>query len=69
MLKRFALLAAVAAAFAFVVYAAADKPDGEPKQLPVPDIKFNEVKEVAPGVFLPLFRNLRERQVDSVRRQ
>lgn len=50
MLKRLSLLAAVVAAFAVVVYASADRAE-EPKQLPVPDIKFNEVKEIAPGVF------------------
>jgi glyoxylase-like metal-dependent hydrolase (beta-lactamase superfamily II) len=51
MLKRVSLLAAVVAAFAIVVYASADKPADEPKQLPVPDIQFNQVKEIAPGVF------------------
>ncbi|HEY1191420.1 MAG TPA: MBL fold metallo-hydrolase, partial [Gemmata sp.] len=51
MLKRFALLAAVGTAFAIVVYASADKPKDEAKPLPVPEIKFNEVKEIAPGVF------------------
>ena len=50
MLKRIALLAAVGAAFAVVVYAGGDKKD-EPKQRPIPEMKFNEVKEVAPGVF------------------
>ena len=50
MLKRIALLASVGVVFALVVVASADKPD-EPKPLPVPEMKFNEVKEIAPGVF------------------
>ena len=48
MLKRAALLAAVAGAFALVVLAADDKPADPPK---VPAMKFNDVVEVAPGVF------------------
>jgi cyclase len=51
MFKRLSLLATVGVAFALVVYAAADRPADEPKQLPIPEIKFNEVKEIAPGVF------------------
>jgi glyoxylase-like metal-dependent hydrolase (beta-lactamase superfamily II) len=52
MLKRLSLLAAVGVAFALVVYAGAEKPAAdEPKQLPIPEMKFNEVKEIAPGVF------------------
>lgn len=51
MFKRLALLAAVGAAFALVVYASGDGPAAAPKQLPVPEMKFNDVKEVAPGVF------------------
>jgi glyoxylase-like metal-dependent hydrolase (beta-lactamase superfamily II) len=54
MLKRFALLAAVGAAFGLVVFASADKPKDEAKRLPVPDMKFNDVKEIAPGVFFRL---------------
>jgi len=50
MLKRLSLLAAVGTVFAFVLYAAADKPE-EPKQLLIPEMKFNDVKEIAPGVF------------------
>src|SRR5262245_25679419 len=46
MIKRVALLAAVAGAFALAVYAAANKPAAPP-----PDMKFNDVKEIAPGVF------------------
>jgi cyclase len=49
--KRLALLAAVSAVFAVVLYAAVEKPAEEPKQLPVPEMKFNDVKEIAPGVF------------------
>jgi cyclase len=51
MFKRLALLASIGLVFGLVVYAAVDKPEPEPKQLPVPEIKFNEVKEVEPGVF------------------
>ncbi len=50
MFKRLSLLVAVIATFAVVVFASVDRPDGA-KTLPVPEIKFNEVKEVAPGVF------------------
>ena len=49
--QRLALLAAVGGAFALAVYAAAEKPAGEAKQLPIPEMSFNEVKEIAPGVF------------------
>src|SRR5687767_9985348 len=51
MLKRFALFLSAGAAFALAVYASADKPADEPKQLPIPEMKFNDVKEIAPGVF------------------
>ncbi len=51
MFKHLALLTAVGCAFALAVFAAADKAADEPKQLPVPEMKFNEVKEIAPGVF------------------
>jgi cyclase len=51
MLKRLSLFAAVGAAFAVVVYASAEKPAEEAKQLPIPEMKFNDVKEIAPGVF------------------
>jgi glyoxylase-like metal-dependent hydrolase (beta-lactamase superfamily II) len=51
MLKRLSLLTAVLTAFGLVVYASADKPDPAPKQLPIPEMKFNDVKEIAPGVF------------------
>ena len=51
MLKRLALFTVVGVAFAVVVHASADKPDATPKQLAVPEMKFNDVKEIAPGVF------------------
>jgi cyclase len=51
MLKRIALFVAATAAFALAVYASADRPAEEPKQLPIPEMKFNDVKEIAPGVF------------------
>jgi len=51
MLKRIALFAAVGGAFALALYASAERAPEEPKQLPVPEMKFNDVKEIAPGVF------------------
>jgi glyoxylase-like metal-dependent hydrolase (beta-lactamase superfamily II) len=51
MFKRVSLLSAVAAVFALVVYAGVDKAAEEAKQLPVPEMKFDDVKEIAPGVF------------------
>jgi glyoxylase-like metal-dependent hydrolase (beta-lactamase superfamily II) len=51
MRKRLSLFAVVGVAFALVVYASAEKPEPEPKQLPIPEMKFNDVKEIAPGVF------------------
>jgi glyoxylase-like metal-dependent hydrolase (beta-lactamase superfamily II) len=50
MLKRLLLLAAVAGAFVLAVYAAPQKPD-EPAKPKIPDMKFNDVVELAPGVF------------------
>src|ERR1700722_4406269 len=50
MLKRLAIFATVIGAFALVVYAAAERTAPEEKLL-IPDMKFNEVKEFAPGVF------------------
>src|SRR3954447_10204805 len=50
MLKRVLLLAAAAGAFVLAVYASADKPGGDGKP-PIPEMQFNDVKEVAPGVF------------------
>src|SRR5436309_2059460 len=49
MLKRVALLAAVAGAFVLALYASTEKP--EPKEKPLPAMKFNDVVELAPGVF------------------
>jgi glyoxylase-like metal-dependent hydrolase (beta-lactamase superfamily II) len=46
MLKRVALLLTVAGAFALVIFAADDKPKPKP-----PAMKFNDVAEIAPGVF------------------
>ncbi len=55
MVKRFALLIAVSTVFALVVYAAANKPAGaDPKLPPLAEMKFNDVKEIAPGVFFRL---------------
>lgn len=50
MLKRFALLATVAGTFGLVLYANSERP-AAPEQLPIPEMKFNDVKEIAPGVF------------------
>ncbi|HUR52631.1 MAG TPA: hypothetical protein VMZ71_00740, partial [Gemmataceae bacterium] len=49
--KRVALLAAVAGAFALAVYAAADKPAAPAGPKPIPEMKFDDVREIAPGVF------------------
>src|SRR5262249_48578338 len=49
-LKRLALFATVGVAFALALYAASERPAQEPEQLPIPEMKFNDVKEVAPGV-------------------
>ena len=52
MLKRAAFAAAAAGCFILaVVYAAADKPADKAELLPIPEMSFNDVKEVAPGVF------------------
>ena len=51
MLKPILLLVTAGAAFGVAVYASSEQPRDEAKPLPVPEIKFNEVKEVAPGVF------------------
>jgi glyoxylase-like metal-dependent hydrolase (beta-lactamase superfamily II) len=51
MFKRLALLITAAAVFALAVYAAGTKPAQDAKQLPIPEMKFNDVKEIAPGVF------------------
>ena len=51
MFKRLSILATVGVAFAVVVYASAEKPAEDAKQPPLPEMKFNDVKEIAPGVF------------------
>ncbi len=50
MLKRLALLAATAAAVTVAVLFAQDKPKPDDK-VELPQMKFNDVKEIAPGVF------------------
>ena len=50
MLKRISLLSIVSLVFALAVYATTRTPEAdEPK--PLPEMKFNDVKEIAPGVF------------------
>jgi len=49
MLKRLVLLAAVVGAFGYALYASTEKKAPEPP--PIPEMKFNDVKEIAPGVF------------------
>ncbi|HSQ57346.1 MAG TPA: MBL fold metallo-hydrolase [Gemmata sp.] len=51
MFKQLTLLAVVGCAFALAVFGSAGKPSEEPKPPPFPDIKFNDVKEIAPGVY------------------
>jgi cyclase len=52
MLKQLSLIAAVGTAFGIALFAANEKPaEEQPKQLPIPEMKFNEVKEIAPGVY------------------
>ena len=48
MLKRFALAAVTVAALLLAVVATEDKPQAEPA---IPAMKFNDVAEIAPGVF------------------
>lgn len=50
MLKRLLLFAAAGGSFALAVLAS-QKPANDPKQLPLPEMKFNDVKEIAPGVY------------------
>lgn len=50
MLKRLLLLVTVSVVFVIAVYAAADKP-AAPADKPLPEMKFNDVVELAPGVF------------------
>jgi glyoxylase-like metal-dependent hydrolase (beta-lactamase superfamily II) len=51
MSKRLASLAAVVAAFAFAVYASADREAPVKAPPAIPEMQFNDVKEIAPGVF------------------
>src|SRR5215212_5482639 len=51
MIQRLALMLAAGGAFALAVFATTEKAAEEPKQLPIPEMKFNDVKEIAPGVF------------------
>lgn len=50
MLKRVSLCAAVAAVLALAVVFAQEK-SKEPEQVELPQMKFDDVKEIAPGVF------------------
>jgi glyoxylase-like metal-dependent hydrolase (beta-lactamase superfamily II) len=50
MLKRLVLLAAAGGVFVLAVYTANRQPATSADQ-PIPEMKFNEVKEIAPGVF------------------
>jgi glyoxylase-like metal-dependent hydrolase (beta-lactamase superfamily II) len=50
MLKRLLLLATVSVVFVIAVYAAANMPAAPPDK-PLPEMKFNDVVELAPGVF------------------
>lgn len=52
MLKRVSLFAAaVVAVVALAVVFAQDKKDKEPEKVELPEMKFDDVKEIAPGVF------------------
>lgn len=51
MLQRIALVAAVGSVFALAVFASIENAADDPKPLPIPAMKFNDVKEIAPGVF------------------
>jgi cyclase len=51
MFKRLAPLVAVAGVFVVVVLAAGNRPADPPAPPAIPEMKFNDVKEVAPGVF------------------
>jgi glyoxylase-like metal-dependent hydrolase (beta-lactamase superfamily II) len=50
MLKRLALFLVAGSVFALAIIAS-EKPAEEAKPLPIPEMKFNDVKEIAPGVF------------------
>jgi glyoxylase-like metal-dependent hydrolase (beta-lactamase superfamily II) len=51
MLKRLALSAFAAGLLLLAVYVSADRPAPAAAELPIPVMKFNDVKELAPGVF------------------
>ena len=51
MLKRIALFAAVAGVFLAVIFASNGDAETPEKKLAVPEMVFNDVKEIAPGVF------------------
>ncbi|HEY7153416.1 MAG TPA: hypothetical protein VH575_05615, partial [Gemmataceae bacterium] len=51
MFKRLAILSSVVGAFTLAVYLSSDRSTAEQGDPPVPEMKFNEVKELAPGVF------------------
>jgi cyclase len=51
MLQRLCLFSVAGLVFALAVFATTEQPADEPKQLPVPEMTFNDVKEIAPGVF------------------
>jgi cyclase len=51
MVKRLVTLSAVAAAFAVVVYASAERAPQQAQKPAIPEMKFDDVKEIAPGVF------------------
>jgi cyclase len=50
MLKRFAILTTTGLALGLAVFAGSERSQ-EPKEPPIPDMRFNDVKEIAPGVF------------------
>ncbi len=58
MLGRLSVLATVAILFAVVVLTSVDAAE-ELKQLPVPEMKFNDVKEIASAASLSLLVHLR----------
>jgi cyclase len=51
MFKRLAILSTVVGTFTLAVYLSIDRSTAEQDDPPVPEMKFNEVKELAPGVF------------------
>jgi len=51
MFKRLAILSTVVGTFTLAVYLSSDRSTAEQGEPPVPEMKFNDVKELAPGVF------------------